>query len=40
MNVDKQIGLKDKKIKTLLRRGGRKGARKVFFMLLKRAIRQ
>jgi hypothetical protein len=33
----KRIIIKDKKIKALLKKGGRQGARKDFFELLKRA---
>jgi len=35
----KHITLKDKKIKDLLKKGGRKGARKDFFELLKRSVK-
>jgi hypothetical protein len=34
-----RIIIKDKKIKELLKKGGRKGARKDFFELLKRAVK-
>lgn len=33
----KRLTIKDKKLKTLLKDGGRKGAKKDFFVLLKRA---
>jgi hypothetical protein len=35
----KRFSIKDKKIKALLKDGGRKGAQKDFFELLKRAVR-
>ena len=35
----KKLVIKDKKIKALLKNGGRKGAKKDFFELLKRAVR-
>ncbi|HSX09206.1 MAG TPA: hypothetical protein VLF93_03575 [Candidatus Saccharimonadales bacterium] len=34
----KKLVIKDKKIKVLLKNGGRKGAKKDFFELLKRAV--
>jgi len=34
----KRLTIKDKKIKALVKNGGRKGAKKDFFELLKRAI--
>jgi hypothetical protein len=34
----KRITVKDKKIKALLKNGGRKGAKKDFFELLKRSV--
>jgi len=36
----KRITIKDKKIKALLKKGGRKGAKKDFFELLKRSVSQ
>lgn len=36
----KRLVLKDKKIKALIKDGGRKGARRDFFELLKRAVRK
>jgi hypothetical protein len=35
----KRFTIKDKEIKALLKNGGRKGAKKDFFELLKRAVR-
>jgi len=35
--MKKKITIKDQKIKTLIKSGGRKGAKKDFFELLKRA---
>jgi hypothetical protein len=35
----KQLTIKDKKIKALLRNGGRKDARRDFFELLRRAVK-
>ncbi len=35
----KRVAIKDKKIKDLLKKGGKKDAKKVFSELLKRAIR-
>jgi hypothetical protein len=34
----KKFSIKDKEIKALLKNGGRKGAKKDFFELLKRAV--
>jgi hypothetical protein len=36
----KRLVLKDKKIKALVKNGGRGGAKKDFFELLKRAVRK
>lgn len=35
----KKLIIKDKKVKILLKNGGRKGVKKDFFELLKRAVR-
>jgi hypothetical protein len=35
----KEITIKDKKVKILLKKGGRKGAKKDFFALLKRSVK-
>jgi hypothetical protein len=37
---EKRLTLKNQKLRALLRRGGRKGARKDFFELLRRASRK
>jgi hypothetical protein len=39
MPQKKRIRIKDKKIKELLEKGGRRGAKKIFFELLKRAAK-
>jgi hypothetical protein len=39
MMAKKRLTVKDRKIKDLLKNGGRKDAKKDFFELLKRAIR-
>ena len=36
--IKKRFTIKDKKIKALLKKGGRKGAKRAFFELLKRAV--
>jgi hypothetical protein len=38
MMTKKRITIKDKKIKELLKKGGKKGAKKDFFELLKRSV--
>jgi len=40
MNVKQHIKIKDKKIRDVLRKGGRQGAKKDFFELLKRAAKR
>jgi len=39
MAKKKRLILKDKAVKDVLRKGGRKGAKRIFFELLKRAAR-
>lgn len=38
-SMRKKIIIKDKKVKTLLKNGGRKEAKKIFFELLKRSLK-
>ncbi len=40
MMTKKRITIKDKKVKALLKNGGRKGAKKDFFELVKRSVKQ
>ncbi len=40
MMTKKRLMIKDKKVKALLKNGGRKGVKKDFFELVKRSVKQ